>query len=93
MHVDLPLSPLPGRLRVWLFKDVENVTCVSRRERLMMQKRKGENERSDGKEAHAKPPKPSERNLLFLSGKEQQQQQRAPRIAPRSPSSHALALF
>ena len=25
MHVDLPLSPLPGRLRVWLFKDVENV--------------------------------------------------------------------
>lgn len=26
--MDLSLSPLPARLRVWLFKDVENVKCV-----------------------------------------------------------------
>ena len=44
--MDLPLSPLPGRLRVWLFKDVENVKCVrERRERKCKEGKQGREER------------------------------------------------
>jgi len=58
--MDLPLSPLPGKLRVWLFKDVENVKCVperksKEREREKQKEKRGEKSASQAAEERPKP--------------------------------------